>query len=184
MRKLIILEAPDRLGKNTFLNYLKVEDPTEKFYHVFDKGDISPPTYRNIEEFNLWLRNYLTDEMQKLASIDNNIVIDRLFTSDFVYSNLFDRQSYILNVYDYLAKAGFEFVQLMFLYPNYDAYLGRCGDCGSEVEYSEKEFIELQSLYQRSIFNRSIRTCLDTNGEIDHLKYHSMIMKEIGALDV
>ena len=167
-RKIIIIEAPDRLGKDTFLKYMKSRDPGEEAYHVYFKDDVKPPDYRKVDEFNTWLKNYLKTEMVNMAGINNNIVIARLFTSDYVYSNLFDRQSYANNVYEFLRLEGFEFYQITFVYKSYEDYKERCIKSGSDVEYDCMEFAELQALYYNSIYNKVIPTTIERTDTIDH----------------
>lgn len=180
-KTLIIFEGVDRVGKNSAINYLSL------YNNIFAYNKkVSPPHYREDPvAFEKWLVDYLKLEAYSLASIDTPIIlIDRLFTSDYVYSNIFHRSSYINNIYNYLYSRDFNFLQIIMLYKDFSVYKNRCKKVNNELEYTEEEFLFLQLLYKTSIFNLAIPTYfitvddLTTKEEV-YLKCNDWLKKHV-----
>lgn len=160
---LLILEGPDRVSKDTILKqnlnnitpYIPIKD--------------SPPDYRNEQiDFVKCLNIFLKREIDELPAVfelcNNNIMMGRLFTSEYVYSSLFNRinlfkTSEHKNDFNELSKI-FDIRQLILLYHSYKQYLNRCKSSNSKIEYSEEEFSKTQNLYLYSPYNEISNTTI------------------------
>ena len=159
-RKLLIIDAPDRAGKDTILNSMV---PTRNL-HVYKQNNTGIPHYRDQQDdFGTWLRNFLVRQNQLIidqkVSHDRDVVMARLFTSDYVYSEFFNRSSNIDQIYSEL-EPHFDFYQFIILFKDYDEYLERCKVSESEIEYSKDEFDRIQYLYLTSKFNKMMPTVI------------------------
>jgi hypothetical protein len=156
---LFVIDAPDRCGKDTILNLMSPSKNT----HIFKQQNVDIPHYRHDREaFGEWLEGYLRDQNKKLISLANqgkNVIMARLFNSEFVYSQIFERESIIDELYVEL-QAFFNIKQLVMIYKSYSEYLMRCDDDKSEIEYDYDEFTRLQYLYTNSPFNKKIDTMI------------------------
>ena len=158
-KKLIIVEGFDRIGKDTFLK--KVEEKEIEDLKVYIQKN-NPPQYRNKEEFKAWLVSFLKGQADELMSFDSNIIMARLFTSDFVYSSLFNRTMSVDYPLQVLPKK-YDIYQIIFLYKSYEDYLTRCKFLKCEVEYSKEGFEKINYLYQNSLFNTTMKTVIFYN---------------------
>lgn len=152
--KLFIIEGFDRIGKSTTLKALSRRLPQAYVYvQATDNGtpEESMPSYReDVAGFTKWLDSYLSRQVDDLLAIlkehDSDIIMARLFISDFVYSSMFDRPE-VAKHYHKAIQEAFDIVHIVLTWKDYEEYKKRCKACGEEVEYTEDEFADVQYLY-------------------------------------
>lgn len=154
MRKLFVIEGFDRIGKDTLLQHIREKD--NPFLFIY-KQYSSKINYRNTQEYLKWLNKNDQQLKRNLLSINNNIVLTRLFVSDYVYSKLFNRDLTIKTVEKDICN-NFEIHQYIILYTSYDKYLERCKQCNCQVEYTEAEYNDINYYYKYNIYNRNFKT--------------------------
>jgi hypothetical protein len=180
---LFIIDAPDRCGKDTILNLMS---PTKQT-HIFKQQNVDIPHYRHDREaFGVWLEEYLRDQNKKLIKLANqgkNVIMARLFNSEFVYAQIFDRTTIIDEIYVEL-QAFFNIKQLVMVYKSYSEYLRRCDEDQSEVEYDYDEFTRLQYLYTNSPYNQKIDTVIQIGAYSNPVVLKELIMSTITCGEV
>ena len=148
--KLFIIEGFDRIGKSTTLKALSRRIPEAKIYIQGtdqDQPEETMPNYReDVLGFSKWLDKYLRKQVDDLLKIDKDVIMARLFISDYVYSNIFERPE-IAKQYQKEIQEKFDIVHVVLIWNNYEEYTKRCRDCGSEIEYDREEFIKVQNFY-------------------------------------
>ena len=157
--KLFIIEGFDRIGKSTTLKALARRVPQAKVYLQATDNDTPEkdmPNYRDdVIGFTKWLDKYLQKQVDDLLEYDSDVIMARLFISDFVYSHLFDRPE-IAKQYHKKIQEKFDIVHIVMLWASYTDYESRCKCCGSEIEYDYEEFIKIERLYVRDAFNEMV----------------------------
>lgn len=155
---LLILEGPDRVSKDTilahkydnFISYSAIKEP--------------PPDYKSDQSnFLKYLINLFKNQQSELINFGKNnksILMVRLFTSEYVYSSLFNRKNIFNEFPNYINELStiFDIQQLIILYHDYDQYLNRCKTSNSEIEYTKDEFIKTKELYLNSPYNKDFET--------------------------
>lgn len=146
-----VLEGFDRIGKDSILAFFKKSNEDENI-EVYIQNPQGLPSYRNNpEEFKNWLKIYLKDQASDLCKLSlsgkEDVIMTRMFISDRVYGKLFNREPVAEMIRRTLSRY-FEFRNVVLLWKDYDEYLKRCADCGSEIEYSKEEFDKIQLLYE------------------------------------
>lgn len=148
--KLFIIEGFDRIGKSTTLKALARRFPEAQVYIQPTDNDTpeeNMPNYReDVEGFTKWLYGYLDRQVADLLRYDSDVIMARLFVSDFVYSNIFKRPEVAKHYHEKIQEK-FEIVHIVMLWASYNDYQKRCKECGSEVEYDQFEFIDIERLY-------------------------------------
>lgn len=152
--KLIVLEGFDRIGKDSLLSEFKKSfralNNKDNSCYVYIQNPKDLPNYRNEKEkFVSWLKDYLKEQAKELIvdSLDyQNILMTRLFVSDYVYGRLFNREPVAEIQRAYLSRY-FEFETILLLWKDYDEYLKRVKSCNEEIEYSKEEFEKIQKFY-------------------------------------
>lgn len=148
-KKLIVICAPDRCGKDYLLDHLGALEGNVYVY----KQKNNPPHYRkDPAAFKIWLEDFLGKQANHLIVASKDVVMARLFTSEYVYSTLFNRTSIINDIYNKL-NYHFDIYQVILLYKDYNEYLGRCKMLNEEIEYNKEDFDKIQNLYLTSKFN-------------------------------
>lgn len=176
--KLIILEGPDKVGKDTILKNFS----NKKIYKYIQNNN--PPDYRNdFRKFEKWLNNFLKNQSKELINLNQNIIMARLFTSDYVYSTLFSRLSIIDEIYNTLSL-NFDIHQIIILYKSYVQYIKRYYLSSEEVEYTENEFNKIQSLFRNSPFNKKISTTVFYTEDDNNTKILNYLGKMIWNLKI
>jgi hypothetical protein len=168
--KLVIIEGPDRIGKDTILAGFD-ETVFKRYIQVNN-----PPDYRKIEEFEVWLADFLRQQANDLIKLDCNIIMVRLFTSDYVYSSLFNRHSVIYEIFDILEEH-FDFEQIIITYKDYDQYVNRCTIANCELEYTKDEFDTIQKYYLNSPFNKVMKTAFFVSQDYDFTEIQEYVKK-------
>lgn len=172
---LFIIEGFDRVGKDYTLDYLNsLRDGVLYNYDVYKQHNKCPHYRHDKEAFAKWLKSFLHEQADELCGIDRNIVMARLFTSDYAYSSLFERTHYANEVF-YQLKSHFNLHQIIITYNSYDEYVKRCEMLQCEVEYSKDEFGALDYLYADSIYDDAI----DTHHIRIDAEYNIGVQKEI-----
>lgn len=99
------------------------------------------PNYRESpEKFVAWLLDYLKEQATDLINISkwaNNVLMTRLFVSDYVYGHLFNRVQVAETVRRTLSRY-FEFHNVVMLWKNFDEYVKRVDSIEEILEYDEK----------------------------------------------
>lgn len=168
---LYIIEGFDRIGKDYILNSIKtVPFFDESNFEIFSQFN-NPPDYRDTDSFESWLKPFLlkqADELISLSGSDNkNIIMSRLFSSEAVYSELFNRNNCVDGIF-YKIKNHFNIKQIILLYDSYDQYLKRCNLLQTDIEYSKEEFEKINNLYVNNKYSKCLNTSIYTcNGNFD-----------------
>lgn len=148
--KLFIIEGFDRIGKSTTLKALKRRFPQAQMYvQATDSGepDKNMPNYReDVLGFTRWLAGYLEKQVDDLLKYDSDVIMARLFVSDYVYSNIFERPE-VAKQFHQRVQEKFDIVHVILVWNDYKEYEKRCKSCGEEVEYDIDQFMEVQNLY-------------------------------------
>lgn len=131
---LIIVDGQDYIGKN----------------YLFDNLNIS------------WLKKYNSSKFKTVTDfsyIKNDLledpkhtIISRLFSSEFVYSSLYERtdySDYLLPLYE-----TYNVIQITLLHKDYETYLYKCDINKSDSKYSEEAFNKIQDLFIRCPYNK------------------------------
>ncbi len=168
--KLVIIEGPDRIGKDSLL---KMNENLNLVSYIQNNH---PPQYRNKEEFRIWLEDFLYCQANDLIKFNRNILMARLFTSDFVYSSLFNRSSIINLIYNILSEH-FDFEQIIITYKDFNQYVNRCKLASCELEYSKEEFDKLQNYYLTSPFNFKMKTTYFITKDFDFKEINNYISR-------
>lgn len=143
MAKLIILEGLSRTGKTSISEYFEHTG----FKNISVKNKM-PDYVENLPDFYHGM-HIITNLFLK-ESNEMNIVLDRSFLSEMVYSRFFGRSTYIYEgdvVNDLLENNDFTFV---YLTNDHDTYLKRTPK--DKIIYSEKDY-EIQRRYFDENFN-------------------------------
>ena len=169
---LYVIEGFDRIGKDFILNKIKTIPFTDGSNFVVFSQHNNPPEYRNLSEFEAWLKPFLenqADELISLSGSDNkDIIMSRLFSSEAVYSELFKRNNCVDNIF-YKLKNYFNIKQIIILYSSYDQYLKRCNLLNTDIEYSEEEFNKINNLYKNNKYSKCLDTAIfESNGDFDN----------------
>lgn len=175
---LLIVEGPDRVSKDTILAY--------KYANFISYSAIKepPPNYRTEQSsFLKYLANLLKNQQIELINLGNenkSILMVRLFTSEYVYSSLFNRKNIFNEFPSYINELSkvFNIEQLIILYHDYDQYLNRCKTSNSEIEYTKDEFIKTKDLYINSPYNKLFETNIMFTKDNDINNITSFIAKK------
>lgn len=152
---LFIIEGFDRIGKSTLLSQFAAMDQDDLNIYIqpTDTGipDDKMPSYREDSEgFRQWLEVYLRHQVNDLLRIKDDrsgTIMARLFISDDVYSNLFNRKNVAYKFADEVTNA-YNVHHIVLLWSSYETYLNRLKKCGEDtIEYTEQEFNDIQDLY-------------------------------------
>jgi len=152
---LFVIEGFDRIGKSTLLSQFAAMDQNDLNVYIqpTDTGipDDKMPSYREDPEgFRQWLEVYLSDQVNDLLRMKDErrgTIMARLFISDDVYSNMFNRKNVAYKFADELTKA-YNIHHIVLLWDSYDTYLSRLKKCGEDkIEYTEEEFKDIQTMY-------------------------------------
>ena len=154
---LFIFEGFDRIGKDSILERYKesfdaIRGPRDNEVYIQHPQNL--PNYRESpEKFVAWLLDYLKEQATDLINISkwaNNVLMTRLFVSDYVYGHLFNRVQVAKTVRRTLSRY-FEFHNVVMLWKNFDEYVKRVDSIEEILEYDEKEFNEIQNLYLKAL---------------------------------
>lgn len=183
-KNLFILEGFDRIGKDSNLKYIENKNIKDLSVYIQDENRVVPEYRNNNTEFSNWLKSYLYYQTQDLISLgkkSKKLLMTRFFLSDFVYSHLFGRKQ-IAELYRYDLEQHFNIHNIILLWENYSEYLKRCENINSEIEYSEKEFDEIQKLYKTN-YNKENDFILLIKSD-DSIEYVSNMITEILKLNL
>lgn len=154
MYKLICIEGFDRIGKDYLVDRLGIKRKKLKIYNKISKA----PDYRgNPHVFENWIQQHLINQLKEMKELRSNVLKIRYFTSEYVYSTLFNRKTPVDQIFNEINNY-FEIHQYIMLFKNYTEYFNRCIDLNSEPEYGEEEFYKINQLYENSPFNEKVHT--------------------------
>lgn len=186
--KLFIIEGFDRIGKSTTLKALSRRIPQAQIYIQPTDNDLpeeNMPNYReDVVGFTKWLDGYLSRQVDDLLAYDCDVIMARLFISDFVYSQLFERPE-IARHYHEKIQEKFDIVHIVMLWASYTDYERRCKECGSEVEYDYEEFINIERLYSREALKEMASfgdktICIDVTNNASEETVADIVEEHIG----
>ena len=147
MKKLIVVEGFDRCGKDTLL-----EDIEKNDIFVFRNDLAGLPKYdKEQDDFLKWLDSFIefqVNHLNELFKTHDKIVLTRFIISDEVYSTLFNRKHTVMNYLHKLDKQ-VEIHNYCLLFYSYNEYLKRLDMLGEQTQYNEKDFNEINGLYER-----------------------------------
>lgn len=103
-RNIIIIEGPQGVGKSTLANFLRDNLPSTNLYRLSGIND-KPKTGKEKNEI-MYLE--LIDYMKKLEKTELNMVFDRFFFSEQVYSKLGYKEYLFDDVYEKLLNKFYE----------------------------------------------------------------------------
>ena len=136
MYKLICIEGFDRIGKDYLVDRLGIKRKKLKIYNKKSKA----PDYRgNPHVFENWIQQHLINQLKEITELRSNVLKIRYFTSEYVYSTLFNRKTIVDQIFNDI-NGNFEISQYIMLFRDYNEYFTRCIDLNSEPEYEEGEF--------------------------------------------
>lgn len=169
--RLWMIEGFDRTGKDTMLDMIHKDMESEGrlcecvyVQHNYE-GDDPQPDYRKTEIYLPWLNRYLRAQANDLVKIaltgKEDVYMTRLFISDFVYSSLFGRPLTAIKFQRYLSRY-FTLNVIALSWRSYEEYLERCKKSGDEIEYSEEEWKEVDSLFTSAVLNRNSPVKVDS----------------------
>ena len=153
-KRLVVVEGFDRTGKDTLIRSFLDKHSDAKQY-IQPTSESVGISYRDVHAFEDYLSDHYREvvdniiKMSKEESV-NTIITTRLFVSDMAYSKLFERKYQFGPIAEEKELKKFcEPICFCILWKNYDEYLKRVAKCeDSVIEYSEKEFYELQGLFE------------------------------------
>lgn len=149
---LICLEGMDRTGKDTLLEDLKSKFSDYLVYQPVsaEKENID---FKNKEVFEEWIRKYIRkvlDDLYTMAKINGTnrpIVMTRLLLTDNVFSDLFGRDHIVEKYYKKEIETNFNLINYIFLFDDYDEYVGRVKKINDSIDFSKEEFDKISSLF-------------------------------------
>lgn len=147
-KKLIVIDGFDRTGKDTLLKF-KSEHLKDKEYVYFN--DLTgKPSYKDKENYLVWLNNFLTKQRNDLVDLSFNydtVYMVRLDLCDKVYSKLFNREYTAGKYFGYVHKR-YDVKNFVLLWKNYAEYMKRLERLGDkDIEYNLQNFEKIQKLY-------------------------------------
>ena len=103
-RNIIIIEGPQGVGKSTLANFLRDNLPSTNLYRLSGINDKT----KTGKEKNEIMYLELIDYMKKLEKTELNMVFDRFFFSEQVYSKLGYKEYLFDDVYEKLLNKFYE----------------------------------------------------------------------------
>lgn len=146
---LIILEGQDRTGKDTVLNFMK----DKWFAYAYKQPtseEIGIPYKDNKETYQKWLLSYIGNQIEELKELSEKysvIAMTRLLTSDNVFSEMFGRDNIVEKTYKEEIYKNFDVIEVCLLWESYEAYLKRLIKIREPVQYLEKDFLRIKTLF-------------------------------------
>lgn len=150
--KLIVLEGHDRTGKGTLLESLKSCFSDFLVYNPISADD-SGVNYKDKNEFKQWIsktiRKVIDDlyKMDRLNGTSRPIVMDRLFLTDNVFSDLFGREHVVENIFKREIHYNFDVTNYIMLWRTPSEYIKRVKSIGDKQDFSEEEIDEIKDLF-------------------------------------
>lgn len=167
-KNLIVLCGQDRSGKDYLLDHLSYIDHLRKITEEFKALHKVPDYVKDKDNFQEYLKEYFTGLTSYLNDEVKDSIIVRLFTSEYVYSQLFNRANHLELLNPILEN--YDLTQIILLHYDYNSYLEKCIDSNSEIEYNELDFLKTQELYLNSPFNK-----ISKNNIIIYLKGNEFV---------
>lgn len=98
--KCVIIEGPQGCGKTSLANYLREHIPASNLYRLSGQSDRSPAG----KEKSKKMYNALLDYMEAISDSDINLVFDRTFFTEQVYSQIGFKEYDFTDVYESLLE--------------------------------------------------------------------------------
>lgn len=148
---LIVLEGQDQIGKDTLLDVLKNDD---KFI-IYET-----PTYeeqgvdkKDKEAYKKFLMSFIRkqlDDIYSLIRIDKEkiVVISRLWISDNVFSDLYNREHVVEKYFLREVMTNFDVYNYCMLWNSYGDYCSRMSKISYDIEFCEDEFNLIKNKFE------------------------------------
>ena len=178
---LIILEGLDGVGKDYILNNLNLEN-----FKIIKQNN-NPPDYElKKEDFSKWLTIFLSNQINEILESNSNVIIARMFSSEFVFSKFFKRKKIKMIDLYFKLKEKFNIYQIIIFYKEVDDYKKRCELKNENIRYSKENCLLIQNLYKQSPFNKIFKTyfiemSLTNNLDIEKIIKEQIIKEQING---
>ena len=153
-KRLICIEGFDRAGKDTLLRRAGVDWCRKVILYEQPEVEAVGVDYRDSSEFSKYLKDHfavVVQDLNDLLSKPRCVMMTRFLVSDNTYSEMFGREHLLEQAVEEgdLLKPDVELKVFLLLWKNYDEYLKRVAASKSRIEYTEEEFMRVQSLMEQ-----------------------------------
>lgn len=148
---LIVLEGQDQIGKDTLLDMLKDDD---KFI-IYET-----PTYeeqgvdkKDKEAYKRFLMSFIRKQLDDIYSLIRNdkekiVVISRLWISDNVFSDLYNREHVVEKYFLREVMTNFDVHNYCMLWDGYEDYCSRMDKINHDIEFTKDEFNLIKNKFE------------------------------------
>lgn len=150
--KLVVLEGHDRTGKDTLMNMLDFND---FLVYKQPETEAQDTDYKNPEKFEAfmvkWIRKVLDDlyTMSKLNGTDRPIVMSRLWLTDNVFADLYNRNHVVEKYFMREIESNFDVVNYIMLWRNYEEYKARVEIINGSLDFTPQELDDITSNFNQ-----------------------------------
>lgn len=150
--RLIVLEGHDRCGKDSLMDMLDFND---FLIYKQPETEAQDTDYKNPEKFEKfmikWIRKVLDDlyTMSKLNGTDRPIVMSRLWLTDNVFADLYNRNHVVEKFFIREIEANFDVTNYIMLWRNYEEYVDRMKAIGCTIDFTQQEFEDIVSNFNQ-----------------------------------
>lgn len=163
MKKLIIIEGPDRTGKDTLINKLKMHYNTDNVIHFTGAKRPLNKCDNNIQQMHKFTDSYL-----EIKHTDNDITLwNRSFIGQFVYGQIYhgnNQLDWIYEIDEGLTLLNIE-IYLIMLYGDSEFLFHNDDGCSisNSIEDIEAEQEYFKWFFVSSKIKNKVRICATTN---------------------
>ncbi len=157
---LIIYEGIDRSGKDYLANKCFQKMCKEGYDVEIYQDTVNKPDFK-LDPINY--KFYLIDvnnRKLRMANRDGNLIIVRFYISEIVFSKIFGRTPLIGDIKSFEERITCEDVTNILVKIDYATYVKRCKSTNEKHVYNQKEFNDINSLYEETLnkskFNKQI----------------------------
>lgn len=152
--KMIVLEGHDMTGKDTLLNMLKSNERFIVFQGpTYEEQGVDKKDKEAYKQFLMrWIRHSL-DEIYTLVrdNKDKIVVLSRLWLSDNVFSDLYNRDHVVEKYFLNEIKTNFDVYNFVILWKDYQEYVDRMIIIHQPIEFDEYEFNKITNKFNEYI---------------------------------
>jgi len=176
----IVVEGPDRSGKNLCINQIL---SSFQFLQIYPENDAIKRIFvKGTPEYHAYLRGSF---VSKMNLINGNIpsILDRFYMSEIVYSKVMHRISKISSIPVFEENFSKPLLTI-YLSLDYDVYLQRChSDIAEEPKiYTQNEFDMIISGYESAISISKFPVLRILNNYANHFDFSNKIQQIIDQL--
>lgn len=149
---IIVMEGHDRTGKDTLMDMLDFND---FLVYKQPETEAQDTDYKNPEKFEAfmvtWIRKVLDDlyTMSKLNGTDRPIVMSRLWLTDNVFADLYNRNHVVEKYFMREIEANFDVVNYIMLWRNYEEYKSRVKMINGSLDFTPQELDDITSNFNQ-----------------------------------